>query len=85
MANSQLKMLKSLRSSMVGESTEENRETVKRYIFFNLCYRNHCFYRMAELYETLNHKDKRAVHRFMPGYITKDSSSGSEDDNENNV
>ena len=34
---------------------------------------------MQETYRDLNHKDRKAIKKHMPGFVTKDTKSDSED------
>ena len=42
-------------------------------------YKNNSFYLMREIFPTLNHKDRKDIKRHMPGFVTKETNSDSED------
>ena len=46
----------------------------------NAAFKNNAFYTMADMFDTLNHQDRKTIKKHMPDYFTKDSSSGAEDD-----
>ena len=43
-------------------------------------YKNHAFYKMKDLYATLNSQDKKTIKKHMTGAVKSDTASGSDND-----
>lgn len=77
----ELKVLEVLNNRLTpeGRSALASQMHVNEHRF--TCYKNHSFYKMAELWNReLNPQDRETIKNNMANYITPDSSSGNEDD-----
>lgn len=57
----------------------EARKAAEEYTVLVTRFRNEAFYRMANMFETLNHQDRKTIKKHMPDHITKESPSDAED------
>lgn len=76
----ELRVIKILEGRLLPHEMDRLDRPLKMYTHQFQAYRNYSFYKMAELYDTLNNTDRKTIKRHMPNYVKSDTSSGSEND-----
>ena len=68
-----------LAEGCLKEDAVEARKAAEEYTVQVTRFRNEAFYRMANMFDTLNHQDRKTIKKHMPDHITKESFSDVED------